>query len=594
MKIKQLSTKGNRSAQKSGIRRNNFIYIGATLLIILFANLIGRYVYTRLDLTSEKRYTLADSTKKLLRGIDETVMFRVYLEGDFPGDFKRLQNETKDMLNQFRSYNDYIEYEFVDPNSFADDKERQQTFYNQLASKGIRPTVIERKGEGSQTQQIIIPYVEVAYKGREAVVNLLPSQKWVSQEEELNNAVQSLEYNLTDAIRRLSRIMPARIGFLQGHGELERQDIFDIQMTLVEYYTCENVRIDGNVNALTERRVNPKDSSSYILKNRFDLLIIPKPTQPFSDQDLYIIDQFVMYGGRILWLIDPVAMDIDSLQNNDAAIALRFPFENLDEMLFSYGVRVNPNLLLDMRCMPIPMQDGVVGDKPTIHFHPWFYFPEFVPICDHPIVKNLDLIKGEFVSSIDLIDNDIQKTVLLATSDFVHVSNAPVRVDLNVARVDPDRRLFNHQNLPVAVLLEGQFRSAWKNRLSPYFTEIPEMGYRDHSDSTKMIVIADGDMIRNRFNYQYNQAYPLGYDNWTRTMYANKTLILNAVNYLCGDEDVLNLRSREVKLRKLNPSIRDKRLKYQLINIFAPIVALVLAAGVIMLVRRLRNTKNKK
>ncbi|MBR0072355.1 MAG: Gldg family protein, partial [Bacteroidales bacterium] len=237
MKIKQLSTKGNRSAQKSGIRRNNFIYIGATLLIILFANLIGRYVYTRLDLTSEKRYTLADSTKKLLRGIDETVMFRVYLEGDFPGDFKRLQNETKDMLNQFRSYNDYIEYEFVDPNSFADDKERQQTFYNQLASKGIRPTVIERKGEGSQTQQIIIPYVEVAYKGREAVVNLLPSQKWVSQEEELNNAVQSLEYNLTDAIRRLSRIMPARIGFLQGHGELERQDIFDIQMTLVEYYT---------------------------------------------------------------------------------------------------------------------------------------------------------------------------------------------------------------------------------------------------------------------------------------------------------------------------------------------------------------------
>ncbi len=592
MKIKRLAQNDKQSSKKRNMRRSSLLFLGSLLLILVFVNIIGSFVSTRIDLTSEKRYTLADSTKKLIKGIDETVMFRVYLEGDFPGDFKRLHNETKDMLNRFRNYNDNIEYEFVDPNAFADDKERQQTFYQDLAKKGIRPTVIEQKGEGTQTQQIIIPYVEVSYKGREVVVNLLPGQRWVSQAEELNNAVQSLEYNLTDAIRRLTKVMPARVGFLQGHGELERQDIFDIQMSLVDYYSCENVRIDGNVNALTERRQSAKDSSSYILKNRYDLLVIPKPTQAFSDQDLYIIDQFVMYGGRILWLIDPVAMDIDSLQSKDVAIGVRFPFENLDDMLFTYGVRVNPNLLLDIRCMPIPMQDGMVGDKPTINFHPWFYFPEFVPTADHPIVKNLDLIKGEFVSSIDLIDNDIQKTVLLTTSEYVHVSNAPVRVDLNVARVEPDRRLFNHSNLPVAVLLEGQFRSAWKNRLSPNFTEMPEMGYRDLSDSTKMIVIADGDMIRNRFNYQYNQPYPLGYDNWTRTMYANKNLILNAVNYLCGDEDVLNLRSREVKLRKLNAmSVKEQRLRYQLINILLPVAILALAGVVIVIVRRFRNKK---
>ncbi|MBO4741569.1 MAG: gliding motility-associated ABC transporter substrate-binding protein GldG [Bacteroidales bacterium] len=594
MKHSNIERKDNHSSAKRNIKLSNLLYLGAAILIVVFVNLIGRYVYTRFDLTSEKRYTLSESTKKLLRNIDETVLFRVYLEGEFPGDFKRLQNETKDMLNQFRSYNDYVEYEFFDPNGF-DDKEQQQTFYRQLASKGIQPTVIENKGEGSVQRQIIIPAVEVTYKGRSTIVNLLPGQKWVSQDEELNNAVQTLEYNLTDAIRRLSKNMRTRVGFLQGHGELERESIFDIQMTLVDYYSLENVTIDGNVNALTERRIDAKDSTKYIFKNRFDLIIIPKPTQPFSDQDLYILDQFVMYGGRILWLIDPVAMDIDSLQSKDAAIAVRFPFENLDDMLFTYGVRVNPNLLLDIRCMPIPMQDGTVGGKPTINFHPWYYFPEFVPPDKqaHPIVKNLDLIKGEFVSSIDLIDNDIQKTVLLTTSSYVHVSNAPVRVDLNVARVEPDQRLFNRKDLPVAVLLEGRFRSAWRSRLSPYFTEIPEMGYRDISDTTKMIVIADGDIIRNRFNYQYNQPYPLGYDNYTRTMYANKNLILNAVNYLCGDEDVLQLRSREIKLRKLDPmSVKENRLRYQLINIIVPILILVLAGAVILLVRRFRNVKH--
>ena len=247
MKTKKIDKDNGRSSQKRSIKRSNLLFLGAAIIIIVLVNLIGRYVYTRFDLTSEKRYTLSDSTKELLRGIDETILFRVYLEGDFPGDFKRLQNETKDMLNQFRSYNDYVEYEFFDPNGF-DDKEKQQEFYRTLAQKDIVPTIIEDKGEGSVKRQIIIPAVEVTYKGRTTIVNLLPGQKWVSQAEELNNAVQALEYNLTDAIRKLSKIKRARIGFLQGHGELERENIFDIQMALVDCYTLENVTIDGNVN----------------------------------------------------------------------------------------------------------------------------------------------------------------------------------------------------------------------------------------------------------------------------------------------------------------------------------------------------------
>lgn len=583
------------SSQKKNVKRSNILYLVAGILIIVFVNVIGKYVYTRFDLTAEKRYTLSDSTKKLLKGIDETVLFRVYLEGDFPADFKRLQNETKDMLNQFRSYNDYIEYEFVDPNAF-ENKEEQQVFYQKLAQKGIQPTTVQVKDEGAVTQQVIVPAADVVYKGREVSVNLLPSQKYVSPEEQLNNAVQSLEYSLTDAVRKLAKVNRQRVGFLQGHGELERHSIFDIQMTLVDYYRLENVTIDGNINSLTERRVNPKDSGSYIFANKYDVLVIPKPTQPFSDQDLYILDQFVMYGGRILWLIDPVAMDIDSLQNSESSIALRFDFGNLDEMLFNYGVRVNPNLVMDIRCMPIPMQDGVVGDRPTINYHPWFYFPEFVPTASHPIVKNLDLIKGEFVSSIDTIDNGISKTVLLTTSEYTHVSSAPARVDLNVARVEPDQRSFNKSNLPVAVLLEGQFKSAWRNRLSPYFTEIPEMGYREVGDSNgKMIVVADGDMIKNRYNYKNDFPYPLGYDNWTGTMYANKNFILNAINYLCGDDDVLELRSREIKLRKMNQmDIRDQRLKYQIINTVIPVMVVLVAGLAIVFVRKRRNVKKTK
>ena len=592
---KQKTAENLESSQKKNVKRSNILYLVAGVLIIVFVNVIGKYVYTRFDLTAEKRYTLSDSTKKLLKGIDETVLFRVYLEGEFPADFKRLQNETKDMLNQFRSYNDYIEYEFVNPNAF-ENKEEQQVFYQKLAAKGIQPTTVQVKDEGVVSQQVIVPAADVVYKGREVSVNLLPTQKYVSPEEQLNNAVQSLEYNLTDAIRKLAKVNKQRVGFLQGHGELERHSIFDIQMTLVDYYRLENVTIDGNINSLTERRINPKDSTSYIFANKFDVLVIPKPTQAFSDQDLYILDQFVMYGGRILWLIDPVAMDIDSLQNSEASIALRFDFGNLDEMLFNYGVRVNPNLLMDIRCMPIPMQDGMVGDRPTINYHPWFYFPEFVPTSVHPIVKNLDLIKGEFVSGIDTIDNGVKKTILLNTSEFTHISNAPARVDLNVARVEPDQRSFNKSFVPVAVLLEGQFKSAWRNRLSPYFTEIPEMGYKEVGDSNgKMIVVADGDMIKNRFNYKNNFAYPLGYDNWTGTMYANKNFILNAINYLCGDEDILELRSREIKLRKMNQmDIRDQRLKYQLINTIVPIAVVLIAGIAIVFVRKRKNVKRSK
>lgn len=591
--IKLFKRKDAGSKQKRSLKRSHLIELFAGIFVIIFLNVIGNYIYTRFDLTSEKRYTLSKATKRLLKDIDETVLVRVYLEGnELPPDFVRLQNETKEMLNQFRAYNKYVEYEFVNPTDF-DDPKAQQVFYQKLAQKGIQPSQIEIKTPDGIKQQLVIPAADVMYKGQETSVQLLLGQRYVSEAELINNSVQALEYTLTDAIRRLSRTEKQRIAFLQGHGELERHAIYDIQLALTDYYAMENITLDGNINSLTERVINPKDSTSISFRNKFKLLVVPKPTKPFSDEDLYIIDQFVMYGGRVLWLIDGLDIEMDSLANRSQTMAMRMDLGlGFDEMMFTYGVRVNSNLIMDIRCMPVPMAGGSMGNNPQIEFRPWYYFPEVVPLSKHPIVKNLDVIKSEFVNSIDIIDNEIRKTVLLTTSEYTRVVNAPAVVDLNVAQTEPDPRLFNKANLPIAVLLEGAFKSPWKNRLSPTFTDIPEMGYRSEGDTTKMIVISDGDIIKNAFNYRQNYPYPLGYDKYTNTMYANKTFILNAINYLCGDEDYMESRSREIKIRKLNVAqIKENRLMYQVINTVVPIVIVIVNGVAIVLIRKNRYKK---
>ena len=574
---------------KKDLRRSHWIELAAGVLIVVFVNVIGRYVFGRLDLTSEKRYTLSQSTKKLLKQIDEPVLYRVYLEGEFPADFKRLQNETKEMLNQFRAYNKNVQYEFVNPNNFDDPQERQ-VFYQKLAQKGIMPTQIQVKNGNGVTTQVLIPAADVIYKGNETSIQLLQSQKYVDQDQLLNNSVQSLEYVLSSAIRALGRGQKPMVGFMRGHGELELPNMSDMITSLFEYYNLDTVRMDENINSLTMRVLDPKDST-YNFRNKYDLIIIAKPTKMFSDKDLYILDQYVMYGGKLLWLVDMLDADMDSLQYASQAVATRLPL-NLDEMLFTYGTRINSDLLLDIRCRPIPMTVGMVGEKPQIQFQPWMYFPEIVPLSQHPIVRNLDLIKTDFASSIDLIDNEIDKTVLLTSSEFARIKNAPAIYDLNESKIEPDRRLFNHQNVPIAVLLEGSFQSVFRNRLTPDFMELPAMGYRQEGDTTRMIVISDGDIIKNRFNFNDGTGYPLGYDFYTEAMYANKELLLNCIDYLVGEEGSIASRSRDIKIRKLNVmKIKEDRTKYQLLNILLPSGIILLAGIAIIIIRRKQYRK---
>lgn len=575
---------------KKDQRRSHWIELGAGILIVVFVNVIGYYLFGRLDLTSEKRYTLSKSTKNLLKKVDEPVLYRVYLEGEFPADFKRLQNETKEMLNQFRAYNKNVQYEFVNPNDFDNQQERQ-VFYQKLAQKGIQPTQIQVSTGNGVTTQVLIPAADVIYKGNETSIQLLQSQKYVDQTQLLNNSIQSLEYVLSNAIRALSQGQKPNVAFMRGHGELPLPNLSDLLGSLYEYYNLDTVRMDENINSLTTRVVDAKDSTTYHFRNKYDLIIIAKPTKLFSDRDLYILDQYVMYGGKLLWLIDPLDADLDSLAHAGQAVATRLPL-NLDEMLFTYGARINPDIIMDIRCRPIPMTVGMVGDKPQIQFQPWMYFPEIVPLSPHPIVRNLDLIKTDFVSSIDLIDNDIEKTVLLATSEFSRVKNAPAIYDLNEAKIEPDRRLYNRQNIPVAVLLRGSFKSMFRNRLTPDFMEIPAMGYREVGDSTCMIVISDGDIIKNRFNFNDGTGYPLGYDFYTETMYANKELLLNCVDYLVGEEGSIASRSRDIKIRKLNVmKIKEEGTRYKLLNILLPSGIIILAGVVIFIIRRRQYRK---
>ena len=575
---------------RKSLRRSHWIEMGATVLTVIAVSVISNFLFLRFDLTAEKRYTLSKHTKEMLKKIDEPVLFRVYLEGEFPADFKRLQSETKEMLNQFRAYNSNIDYEFFNPNTF-ESKEEQQMFYQKLAQKGIQPTQIQVKGENGVTQQILIPAADVYYRGRETTVQLLMSQKYVSDADLLNNSIQNLEYNLSSAIRALARGEKRSIGFLQGHGELSGPVLYDFQRSLQEFYSLDYVTIDGQIQSLTAHRMNEKDSS-YSFYNLYDMIIVAKPTQPFSEKDQYILDQYIMYGGKVLWLLDATDADIDSLASRGQFIATRLPLD-IDEMLFTYGVRVNADLAMDVRCRPIPIQVGMVGEKPQFEFRPWFYFPEIVPMGDHPIVRNLDLIKTDFVSTIDLIDiDDVRKTVLLTTSEYTRVKNAPVMVDLADAQAEPDQRLYNRGQRPIAVLLEGNFRSAWRNRLSPDFKATEAMGFRNESGDNKMIVIADGDIVRNRYIAAEGAVLPMGYDFYTQTQYANKELLLNAVNYLVGDEGLMASRSRNIKLRKLDVmKVKEERTKYQIINIALPLALLAATGAVIVIARRKKYKK---
>lgn len=579
------------SSVKADVKKSHILQLVLGLVIIIFLNVIGYFFFARIDLTQEKRYTLSESSKKLMSNLEDIVFIRCYLEGDIPSEYKKLRNETKEMLDQFRAYNPDIEYEFVDPNNFENAKDKNE-FYQRLFEKGFSPLLTTSTNNNSQVQQYIFPYLEITYKGRTTIVPLISSKNGFSSDGIVNASIENLEYNLYTAIRSVATQQRGKVAFLYGHGEWQVENIWDFISSLNEYYTVDSISINEKLNALTERVYDSVNPNLVKIKNKFDCLVIAKPTSIFSYKDLYLIDQYIMHGGKVLWLVDPLLVSMDSLQTQANTFAIS-NFTGVDDILFRYGVKLNTNLVTDMQCAKIPIVTGQYqNNTPQMTYYPWNFFPEISPNANHIISDKISPVKMEFASSIDTTNSPAKKTVLLSSSNRTRVLNSPVNVSLQMLKQKQDASLFNSGAKDVAILLEGEFSSAFKNRLTPEMELNSQMAYKDFSDTTAMIVIADGDVVRNDF--MNGQLLPLGYDKYTRKMYGNKEFLVNCVNYLCGDEDLIPLRSREVIMRNLDlAKVEREKTAWQIVNVALPIVIIVLFGVLLAVLRKRTFTKTK-
>ena len=575
--------------KRKNLKKNQIVAFLVTVAIVVLVNVIGSYVFTRFDLTSEKRYTLSPTTKDILNNLDDYVYFKVYLEGDFPAGFKKLRRETKEMLDEFRAYSKYIDYEFINPSESEDPDERNAT-YTLLYQSGLNPTnVVDKNSDGSTKQMIIWPGALVSYRNdTEIAIDLLENQIGQSSEEALNASMQNLEFRLIDAVKKVTRFKKPNIAFIEGHGELEPMDVYDITKSLSQHYNVGRLEIDGRIDALMHRTQDTtRDVSAF---TSFDAIIIAKPTQPFSEKDKFLIDQYIMHGGKVLWLVEPVYATMDSLQSQESTIGIEQDL-NLDDMLFKYGVRLNRDLLLDLTCAALPVRTGQMAGQAQLEFFRWYYFPLLQAASDHPMVRNMNAIRADFVSSMDATTsaNGINQIPLLKTSDYTKVSGAPVFISLAMLRQTPDRRMFNSKGKNVACLLKGSFPSLYANRIPQELIDSEELKYMDQSEPTAMIVIADGDIIRNQIDIKRKMPLALGFDQYTGNTYANKEFIENCISYLVDGEGLIDIRSRELKIRLLDTTkIAQERTKWQLINTVTPIASII-ALGFVMAYFRKRK-----
>jgi ABC-2 type transport system permease protein len=584
--VKEEETMENK---RKNLKKNQIVAFLVTVAIVVLVNVIGSYVFTRFDLTSEKRYTLSPTTKDILNNLDDYVYFKVYLEGDFPAGFKKLRRETKEMLDEFRAYSKYIDYEFINPSESEDPDERNAT-YTLLYQSGLNPTnVVDKNSDGSTKQMIIWPGALVSYRNdTEIAIDLLENQIGQSSEEALNASMQNLEFRLIDAVKKVTRFKKPNIAFIEGHGELEPMDVYDITKSLSQHYNVGRLEIDGRIDALMHRTQDTtRDVSAF---TSFDAIIIAKPTQPFSEKDKFLIDQYIMHGGKVLWLVEPVYATMDSLQSQESTIGIEQDL-NLDDMLFKYGVRLNRDLLLDLTCAALPVRTGQMAGQAQLEFFRWYYFPLLQAASDHPMVRNMNAIRADFVSSMDATTsaNGINQIPLLKTSDYTKVSGAPVFISLAMLRQTPDRRMFNSKGKNVAYLLKGSFPSLYANRIPQELIDSEELKYMDQSEPTAMIVIADGDIIRNQIDIKRKMPLALGFDQYTGNTYANKEFIENCISYLVDGEGLIDIRSRELKIRLLDTTkIAQERAKWQLINTVTPIASII-ALGFVMAYFRKRK-----
>lgn len=563
----------------SSTRNRSFAEFAIGVVAIGLIVYISNFVNFRLDLTSEKRYTLDKTTKEVLAELDDVVHIRVFLDGDLPMGFRRMRRELKELLDEFNVYGQRMfEYEFVNPLGSVNKTERD-AFVRDLYDRGLEPTNIqERDPRGGTNQRIVFPGAVVSFKGREQVVNLLKNNPTLSGEENINISVQGFEYSFISTILALKPDSMPKLAFVHGHGQLDELETGDIAQELVKQFEVHRVILGGEVGGL----------------NPYSVVVMAGPTERVSEADKLVLDQYIMGGGSVLWVVDGVNVSVDSL--SQGATTLAFPNDhNLEDILFKYGARVNPTLIQDMQCAVVPINVALQGQDSRFVPAPWVFYPLLNAPVSHPITRNLNLISSRFVSPIDTVgmDSNIDKQVLLRTSPYSRTLNVPLFINLRQIEQSPLETDFNKSNIPVAVLLEGIFPSAFTNRPLTAFNNGKPFSFHDRSVPTRMVVISDADIIRNEVSRRADGAYitPLGYDRYSRQTYGNKEFLVNVINYLNDDKGLMNLRTREFMLRLLDKSkILEQRVRWQVINLTIPSVVLLVFVAVWLIVRRKRYT----
>lgn len=563
------------SAHKKKSQKQQTLF-GVTVLIavIVLFNVLSSRFFTRMDLTSDKRYTLSDSTKQMLRSLNDKVFVKVMLTGNMPAGFKRLSTSTQELLNDFKAYaGSNIQYEFEDP-LIGKSNEEKNRIYKEMGEKGLQPTNVQSVDGDEYSEKIIIPGALVYYHGREVPVDLLVNEKGIASQEALNISVSQLENKFASAIQQLTVTRKPKIAFLFGQGELQSYYLADILQPLFNFYEVDTLNLSQVVS----------------VKKDISMIVVAKPVRAFDEKDKFKLDQYIMRGGKILWLLDALNADIDSLVRKPTMLAVDLPL-NLEDQLFTYGVRVNPVLLLDLQCNPVPLLvNNPGGNQPEFRLFPCYYFPVLIPDAGSIITKNIDAVSTLFPSTVDTVNvRGVKKTILLHSSKYSKIAFTPWQVDFRELKNEPQKETFNKHHQPVAVLLEGNFTSVYKNRLTQGMMEmmsdsLQQPFLEQSSASSKMIVIADGDMIKNEFSKGKPES--LGYYKYTGEYFNNKNFLLNCIDYLTGHTNRIETRSKTVQLRLLDmQKVKKEKLQWQLINLLIPVGGIILFGLIFTFVR---------
>lgn len=554
---------------------NTFSRVGGALLLLLAINYIAQQWHSRIDLTQDKRYTLSETTRKTLSQIQQPLVIDVLLKGNIPTEFKKLQTEAIQLLEEYTAANDHLIVNFVNP---LEDEPNADAAIQNLINNGLQPLQIAQTEAGKSSVEYIFPWAVISDGKRVEKVRLFIDKLGTTDQERVQNSVQRLEYNLTDALHKFTVKKQKKIAILRSNGTLEDVYLYDFLKTAREYYFIAPFTLDS---VATNAEKTLKDLE------KFDLLLVAKPTSPFSDEQKQVIDQYIMNGGRVLWLIDQVNVSLEDMYKT-GGVTMAMPLDlNLTDMFFQYGFRLNYTLINDLYFSEIVVATGD-GSQSRYMNIPWVYNPMVLSSNNHLINSNLDAVRLQFANGIDTLKNGVKKTVLLSSSPFSKADGTPREINL---RIDPkamNKELYKKGNIPLAVLLEGEFKSMYKDRVRPL--ELKENATL--SRPTKMIVVSDGDIIKNDFDSQHKMPLELGFDRWTSKYYDNKAFLQNAMNYLLDDTEFLTLRNKKVQLAFLDKEkVAESARAWQIKVFLYPLLVLVI---VMLLSGYFYRRKNKK